>query len=159
MENVETKYIDLKNNYKVLREIIEKNFPLNELVPEYDGLTHNTANVFCVFHKNVSSPSGKLYWDDERDILVLHCFAEHKTFTAFDYVNLVLCDRKKQYDDPLDFLTHNMPADELNEYIKLAYDKMELLTDTAFEKRIEYITNLYNEHDNVADFINQLYSA
>lgn len=151
--------LSVRNNYKVLREIIEQNFPLNELVPEYDGLTQNTANVMCVFHANRNSPSGKLYWDDEKDILVLHCFAEHKTFTSFDYVNLILCGKKQEYKDPFDFLEHNMSPDELVEYVKLAQDKMELLTDTALDRKIEYINNTYNEYDNVRDFINSLYSA
>lgn len=150
---------NIRNDFRVLRNIIEQNFPLNEIVPEYDGLSQNTANCFCVFHKNVSSPSGKLYWDDEKDILVLHCFAEHRTFTSFDYVNLVLCERKHEYTDPYDFLEKNMAPEELNEYIKLAKDRMELLTESAYERKVEYINNLYNEYDNLHDFINELYSA
>lgn len=151
--------IDIRNDYRVLREIIEQNFPLNKIVPEYDGLSQNTANCFCVFHKNTSSPSGKLYWDDEKDILVLHCFAEHRTFTSFDYVKLILCDRKGEYKDPMDFLEQNMAPEELGEYIKLAKDKMELLTESAYDTKVTYINNLYNEYDNVIDFINNLYSA
>ena len=90
---------------------------------------------------------------------MFHCFAEHKTYTSYDYVNLILCERRGEYDDPYDFLVKNMDAAELREYIKLAQDKMELLTESAFEKKIEYISNLYNEYDNTVDFINALYSA
>lgn len=150
---------DIANDWRVLRAIIEQNFPLDELVPEYNGLTQNTANVFCVFHVNRSSPSGKLYWDDEKDILVLHCFAEHKTFTSFDYVRLVLCERKGEYKDPLDFLVKNLPEAELKEYLVLAKNKLELLSESAFDQKIEYIKNLYNEFDDVEEFINHLYSA
>ena len=150
---------NIRNDFKVLRNIIEQNFPLNEIVPEYDGLSQNTANCFCVFHRNVSSPSGKLYWDDEKDILVLHCFAEHRTFTSFDYVNLVLCERKHLYKDPYDFLEKNMSPEDLNEYIKLSKDRMDLLTESAYERKVEYINNTYNKYDNLYDFINELYSA
>lgn len=150
---------DLRNNYKVLRRIVEQNFPLDEIVPEYDGLTQNTANVFCVFHSNHGSPAGKLYWDDEKDILVLHCFAEHKTFTSFDYVVKVLCERKGAYKDPLDFLIQNMPENELREVLELADKNIDELEETAFEKKIEYINNTYNEYDDVEEFINHLYTA
>ena len=61
---------ELKTNYKLLRHIIEQNFPLNELVPEYNGLTQNSANVFCVFHQNFSSPAAKLYWNDDNYYLI-----------------------------------------------------------------------------------------
>ena len=105
---------ELRTNYIMQRYIIEQNFPLNELVPEYNGLTQNTANVYCVFHPNYSSPSAKLYWDDEKDILVLHCFSEHKTFTAYDYVNQVLCYQKGLYKDPTDYIIRNIPEEELH---------------------------------------------
>lgn len=150
---------DIKNNYTVLRKIIEQNFPLNELVPEYDGLTQNTANVYCVFHPNHGSPAGKLYWDDEKDILVLHCFAEHKTFTSFDYVVKILCERYGKYSDPLDFLERNMSEQELQEVIKLASMDSDDLEESAFERKIQYISNLYNEYDDVCEFIDKLYTA
>ena len=150
---------DLKNNYRLLRNIIEQNFPLNEIIPEYAGLTQNTANVFCVFHPNHGSPAGKLYWDDEREILVLHRFAEHRAFTSFDYVNIVLCNRKGLYSDPVDFLIKNMPEQELKEIVKLAEINYDELSESVIAQKIEYIENTYNEYDNVVDFINALYSA
>ena len=150
---------ELRENKKLLRKIIEQNFPLNELIPEYNGLTQNTANVYCVFHPNYGSPAGKLYWDDEKDILVLHCFSEHRTFTSYDYVDLVLCNRKQRYKDPLDFLINNMPEGELKEIIKLAEENFDELEETSHERKVAYINNLYNEYNNVTDFINNLYSA
>lgn len=150
---------DLRNNHRLLRNIIEQNFPLNEIVPEYAGLTQNTANVFCVFHPNHGSPAGKLYWDDEKEILVLHCFSEHRTFTSYDYVKLILCDKKYKYTDPVDFLIKNMSEQELKEIVKLAELNYEDMSETAIAQKIEYIENTYNEYDNVVDFINALYSA
>ena len=150
---------DLIENKRLVRDIIEQNFPLNEIIPEYAGLTQNTANVYCVFHDNRHSPSSKLYWDDEKDILVLHCFAEHKTFTSYDYVKLVLCERKGHYADPVDFLLKNMSEQELREIVKLAEQNLDDFSETAVEQKIEYIENTYNECDNVVDFINTLYSS
>lgn len=150
---------DIKNNYRVLRTIIEQNFPLNEIVPEYDGLTQNTANVYCVFHPNHGSPAGKLYWDEEKDILVLHCFSEHKTFTSFDYVVKVLCERYGKYSDPVDFLLKNMSEQELKEILTLAEMNLDELEETSYEQKVEYITNLYNEFDEVCEFIDNLYTA
>ena len=150
---------ELKTNYKLLRHIIEQNFPLNELVPEYNGLTQNSANVFCVFHQNFSSPAAKLYWNDERDILVLHCFAEHKTFTSYDYVYRILCEEKGQYTDPLDFLMKNMSSDELKEALKLAEMNFEEVEGTMLDRKLTWITNLYNELNDTNEFINQLYTA
>lgn len=150
---------ELRTNYIMQRHIIEQNFPLNELVPEYNGLTQNTANVYCVFHPNYSSPSAKLYWDDEKDILVLHCFSEHKTFTAYDYVNQVLCYQKGLYKDPTDYIIRNIPEAELKEVLKLAELSFDDLEGNMFENRLRYITNLYNELDDTNEFINQLYTA
>lgn len=150
---------ELRTNYIMQRYIIEQNFPLNELVPEYNGLTQNTANVYCVFHPNYSSPSAKLYWDDEKDILVLHCFSEHKTFTAYDYVNQVLCYQKGLYKDPTDYIIRNIPEEELKEVLKLAEFNFDDLEGNMFENRLRYITNLYNELDDTNEFINQLYTA
>ena len=150
---------ELKTNYKLLRHIIEQNFPLNELVPEYNGLTQNSANVFCVFHQNFSSPAAKLYWNDERDILVLHCFAEHKTFTSYDYVYQILCEEKGQYTDPLDFLMKNMSSDELKEALKLAEMNFEEVEGTMLDRKLNWISNLYNELNDTNEFINQLYTA
>ena len=150
---------ELKTNYKLLRHIIEQNFPLNELVPEYNGLTQNSANVFCVFHQNFSSPAAKLYWNDERDILVLHCFAEHETFTSYDYVYQILCEEKGQYADPLDFLMKNMSSDELKEALKLAEMNFEEVEGTMLDRKLTWITNLYNELNDTNEFINQLYTA
>ena len=150
---------ELRTNYTAQRYIIEQNFPLNELIPEYNGLTHNTTNVYCVFHPNYSSPSAKLYSDDEKDILVLHCFSEHKTFTAYDYVNQVLCYQKGLYADPTDFIIRNIPEIELKEVLKLAELNFDELEGSMFENKLRYITNLYNELDDTNEFINQLYTA
>lgn len=150
---------DIKNNRVILRNIIEQYFPLNEIVPEYDGASQNSANVFCVFHDNFSSPSGKLYWDDDKDILVLHCFAEHKTYTAYDYVERILCDKLEKYESPIEFLSKNLPERELNEALELAALNYEAVTETVLEQKVTYITNLYNEYDNIEDFINHLYTA
>ena len=74
-------------------------------------------------------------------------------------MNLVLCERKHLYKDPYDFLEKNMSPEDLNEYIKLSKDRMDLLTESAYERKVEYINNTYNEYDNLYDFINELYSA
>lgn len=151
---------DLRNNYKLLRSIIEQNFTFQQVAPEYADASPSTANTFCFHHQHhFKSPSAKFYWDDEKEILVLHCFTEHKTFTVYDYVNHTLCNQKGLYTDPVDFLIKNMSEQELKEIVKLAELNYEDMSETAIAQKIEYIENTYNEYDNVVDFINALYSA
>ena len=150
---------NIRNNYRLLRNIIEQNFPLTDICPQYHEGMVGTTNTYCLWHPNHNTPSGKLYWDEDKGIVVFHCFAEHRTFTAYDYVKAILCDKEGKYEDPYEFLERNMTSQELREVIKLASYEMDEFDGSLRDKKVEYITNLYNEYDDVCPFIDELYSA
>jgi hypothetical protein len=101
-----------------------------------------------------------MYWDDERGIWVLHCFGEcHRSYTAYDYVNLILCLKYQKYLSPLHFLRLNMPEYKLGNQLELAQKHVNEEMITLIEEKKNYIDNLYVETGNIVDFIEELYTA
>ena len=141
---------------RVQREIIEHNFSWCDLDSRYATI-YNT-NCFCPFHENHNSPAAKMYEDEDTGLIVLHCFTERRRYTTYDYVKIILVERKKRYKDVWDFLEKNLSEQNLRELVHLAKKKVALEDETALEEKIEYINNLYNEYDDVVEFINRLYS-
>ena len=149
--------IMFKDDPKILRQIAEQSFSIVDLCPQYKNAGVGVGNVFCVFHDNKNSPSGRLYWDSERNMAVLHCFSEHRTYTAYDYINKILVQQKGRYASVQDFLLKILGEQKFNEMYSLVEQGIDLEEESLLEQTIEYIDNLYNEHDNVIDFINCLY--
>ena len=149
--------IENSNNPRILREIAEQTFDLTEICPQYSRSAVGTANSFCIWHPNHDTPSGKLYFDEERGIVVFHCFAEHKTYTSYDYIDKILVQKKHKYLSVQDYLVKNLGESKFRELYTLAEEGIALEEESAIEQTIEYIDNLYNEKNNVIDFINCLY--
>ena len=147
----------MNDDPRILREIVEQTYDLADSWPRYGREVVGATNVFCVFHDNRNTPSAKLYIDEDKGITVLHCFAEHKTYTSYDYVDKILVQRKHQYLSVQDYLIKNLGEQRFNELYTLAEQEAYLENETLLEQTIDYIDNLYNEHDNVIDFINCLY--
>ena len=147
----------MNDDPNILREVVEQTYDLTDLCPRYGTAVVGATNVLCVFHDNRNTPSAKLYIDEDKGITVLHCFAEHKTYTSYDYVDNILVLRRHQYLSVQDYLIKNLGEQRFNELYTLAEQEAYLENETLLEQTIEYIDNLYNEHDNVIDFINCLY--
>lgn len=152
------KFVDKSEEYRIAREIVEQTFTWGDLNPKYRDMSSAAGNQYCMFHPNHHSPSGKFYEDEERDILVFHCFAERKTFTTYDYVDLILCKQNQDYKDVWHFLITELGVEEVSEMITLIKKKMIIGDNSLLDKKIEYITNTYNKYDNVTEFIDSLYS-
>ena len=99
-----------------------------------------------------------MYWNEEKNIWVLHCFRDHRNFTTFDYVQLIMCKEREQYKNVLDFLEKNMSKTELITQYKLISRNVELFDDNLIQKKIEYIDNLYNECEDTVEYIEKLYT-
>lgn len=139
----------------IQREVIIHNFSWEDVNP--DIAVSFTSNSYCMFHHNVHSPSGRFYKDEDRDIVVFHCFSEHRTFTTFDYVERILVNNQRQYRNVWDFLEQNMEPKALKEAVTLVKNNVDLLEESKRDQKIKYITNTYNEFDDVIEFINHLY--
>ena len=146
-----------QDDTRALREIAEYNFSITDICPQYRNEGIGAGNVFCVFHDNRNSPSCRLYYDEEKGIPVLHCFSEHRTYTSYDYINLILVNKKQQYKSVQDYLIKHLGERKFNELYTLAVQGSYLDNESLIEQTIEYIDNTYAEHDNVIDYINCLY--
>lgn len=148
-----------KDLNKIWKEVINDNFEWGDVNPRFWGLQPGVANIFCPFHDNRHSPAARPYWDEERNILVIHCFMEHRTFTCYDYVKLILCKELGNYKDPGEFIIDKLGAEKYLELCKVAQMGMSLSKESSITLKKEYINNVYNEHAEVCGFINELYLA
>ena len=98
-----------------------------------------------------------MYWNDEEGLWVIWCFAEHKHFTAYDYVNLVLCEKYQKYKSPLDFLKQNMSKDILYSQLELYKKEQENLIETSENAKVEHISKVAFENERTEDYIEALY--
>ena len=151
--------MEKEQNNLVLWKIINANFTFADLSPRFIGVDSSTGNIFCPFHENHSSPAAKMYWDEYRELWVIHCFGEcHRNFTAYDYVNLILCKKYEKYKSPLDFLKKNMSISFLKNQIKLYKNDTSDLNESMYQRKATYINNVYSETENIVDYIETLYN-
>lgn len=150
-------YISTEDKYSIWKSMAEANLEWGDVDDRFTDLQPGLANIMCPFHVNKRSPSARPYWDEDRDILVIHCFRERRTFTVFDYINLILCNHRHAYKDPGDFLQSYFGPERYKELFELARDNLSQINEAKIEVKREYIKNLYNQYDNVIDFINTLY--
>ena len=142
-----------------IKEVINQNFTFSDLSPRFVNVDSSTGNIYCPFHENHSSPAAKMYWDEVRDIWVIWCFTEHRHFTAYDYVKLILCEKYQKYSSPLDFLKKNFPPYELQNYLEF-YEKQNLEQYQSYtEERINYINNASYQNESIADYIETIYTG
>lgn len=149
--------MDTREDPKILRMIAETYVTFQKLDRRLANLGLINANIFCPFHDNRHSPAAKAYYDEERSIWVIHCFAEHRTFTTYDYIKIILVDRENQYKSVKEYLLKELGETTFNEAYSLAEREQYLYNETLHEQRLTYIENLYSKYNNVTDFINALY--
>ena len=147
-----------KRSMRSIKAVINRNFTFADLSPRFKNVDSSTGNIFCPFHENHSTPAAKMYWNEEQSIWVIHCFGQcHRSFTAYDYVERILCDKYQKYSSPLEFLKQNMPLSEL--YMQLDVLEKEREDQVALETsaKVEYIQRIAAENESVEDFIEALY--
>lgn len=142
-----------------IKEIINNNFTFSDLSPKFENVDSSTGNIFCPFHENHSTPAAKMYWDEVRGIWIIHCFGEcHRNFTAYDYIDKILCEKYQQYKSPLDFLKNKLPLSDLHAQFEF-YEKQQIDSTQSFmQNKINYINNVYFKYENIVDYIEELYT-
>lgn len=145
---------------RVIKEIINRNFTFADLSPRFKGVDSNTGNIYCPFHDNFETPAAKMYFNEYLNLWQLHCFGEcHASFTAYDYVELVLCIKYQKYKSPVDFLYKNMLRDKLKQQISKYSNTILLNNSDAYADKVDYVNTLYMETENIADYIEKLYTV
>ena len=146
--------------WRAVKEVINRNFTFADLSPKFKGVDSSTGNIFCPFHENHETPAAKMYYNENRNIWVIHCFGEcHRNFTAYDYVDLILCLKYQKYTSPLEFLKHNMAGQELKRQLKNCEKFVAENESNSYTEKVDYINTVFAQYDNVADYIEELYTS
>ena len=99
-----------------------------------------------------------MYWNEQRQIWILHCFGQcHRNFTAYDYVELILCEKYQKYTSPLDFLLKNMDKTKLYNQLDLAEKEYQEELSVFINDRLDYVNKLSEEYEATEDYIEALY--
>ena len=150
----------MKVKRSVIRDVINRNFTFADLSKRFKNVDSSTGNIFCPFHENHSTPAAKMYWDEDRQIWIIHCFGQcHRNFTAYDYVELILCKKYERYKDPMEFLRINMGRSDLSSQLKISSGNISDLSENFTKRKIEYINNVFAANENTEDYIERLYLA
>lgn len=147
------------NDKYILKQITDTNFTFTDLDPRmFPSLIHGEG-MYCMFHQNshTGTKQARVYFDEERNIFYIHCYAEGKNFTAFDYLWLIMCKQKQLYKHPRDFLLEKMDTTEFVRQYSLFKKKKQVLCESQFKKKCEYIDNVYNQTGDIAHYIEALY--
>lgn len=146
--------------WRAIKEVINRNFTFADLSPKFKGVDSSTGNIFCPFHENHETPAAKMYYNENRNIWVIHCFGEcHRNFTAYDYVDLILCLKYQKYTSPLEFLKQNMAEQELKRQLKNCEKFVAENESNSYTEKVDYINTVFAKYDNVADYIEELYTS
>lgn len=146
-----------KRTIRSIKTVLNRNFTFSDLSPRFENVDSSTGNIFCPFHENHTSPAAKMYWDEINNMWVIWCFTEHKHFTAYDYVNLILCEKYQKYKSPLDFLMQNMDKNELYAQLDIVEKQSEEQLETTMSNKVDYINWVFGENENTEDYIEALY--
>ena len=152
----------MNENYKdkyILKKITDTNFTFTDLNPMlFPSLVHGDG-MYCPFHVNshTGTKQARVYFDEEWNMYYIHCYAEGKNFTAFDYLYLIMCKQKGLYSHPLDFLLLHMDKNEFIRQYTLFKKQKQVISESQFKKKCEYIDNVFNQTGDIAQYIETLY--
>ena len=145
---------------RTIKAVLNRNFTFADLSDRFKGVDSSTGNIFCPFHENHETPAAKMYWNENQQIWVLHCFGEcHRNYTAYDYVNLILCEKYQRYSSPLQYLRMNMPDGKLGLQLEVVQKEIDDFMEDVTEQKKDYINNIFSKHENITDFIEELYTS
>ena len=148
----------IRRSRKSIRTVLNRNFTFADLSPRFENVDSSTGNIFCPFHENHSTPAAKMYWNEEEGLWIIHCFGEcHRNFTAYDYVDLILCKKYQKYKSPLDFLKKNMANELLLMQLELYDKEQEDQLELEESAKTEYISKVAFENEDLESYIESLY--
>ena len=148
----------LQDKY-ILKKIVDRNFTFTDLNPrQFPQLIHGEG-MYCLWHEcsHTGTKNARIYFNEEQEIFYVHCYAEGKNYTAYDYVAEIMCKQKQLYKSVLDFLLDKMDQTEFLTQYKLFEQKKQVLVESQFKKKCEYIDNVYNNTGDISSYIEALY--
>ena len=133
--------------------------------PDYPVLFLDTLKVSTIEQTASSADAtggkgnAKLYYNEQEGIWFLHCFVKCGSLTTFDYVERIIVNRNKEYDSVYDFLLDKLGKAEFLSQYKGLRDNIVPMKESEQREKNNYITNIYNETDDVVEFIEKLYTV
>lgn len=148
-------------NKKVIKKIINSNYSFTDIAPRVFPQLRHGQGMYCMFHPNTHTGTqhARIYFSEEQNIFYLYCYVEGKSYTAYDYVERILCKEQQRFTNPIDFILSRMSKNEFITLYNLYYKDLEGLMMSQFKKKCEYIDNTYTETGNTIDYIEKLYTA
>jgi len=96
---------DVFRSKKLTKRLVESLLPLSKMI----DVRPNSVTC-CPFH-NDTTPSAKIFVEED-GTEKLYCFTEHRHYTSYDYISLILGE------DPKIFLLSELKEESLNSIIK-----------------------------------------
>ena len=136
---------ELSQNNKKLYFIVNRIFSIKELMGET-----KMKGIFCPFHgespDSGSKPSSRFY--EEKDMVKLWCFQEHRSYYAYHYIKLIL------KEDPLKYLIKHSKDSEIAYYLTL-YKEETSSEDTSYQiNSFKELTKLFPTISSKNDYSN-----
>lgn len=149
------------NNPYIISKIINNNFTFTDLNPKLFPQLRHGAGLYCPFHasSHTGTQQARIYFNEEKNIFYLHCYVEGRNFYPSDYVWLIMCKEKQLFKSPKEFLLSKMSSDDFIAQYNLIESKQNVIMESQFKKKCEYIDNVYNSTGNIVSYIETLYTA
>lgn len=137
---------DVFQDEKKLRIFFARSIPITDFLTGFEG-----SSVPCPFHGD-TTPSAKIFHDPDGTVR-LHCFAEHKQYTSYDYVKQILKQR------PASFLRKKFNEQELEGILKkvvFTIVKRPIVVDMDSASNLlpdisGFFSSIYFEHKDASD--------
>jgi hypothetical protein len=144
---------DLEKNERLLRLIVEKLFIFSEVDSRFEGVDSSIGNFRCPFSPGKSQKSAKMYFDNEKNIFIIHSFKKNRNYSVYDYIKKVL------EQNPYNYLIKYKNKNEILEIIKNFEKGYIDIENNLRERKINYINHVFQSTDNIIDYIEKLYDS
>ena len=130
-------YMKQYSDKQIINKIINYKFNFSDLNPRlFPQLVHGTG-LYCPFHETsrTGTLQARIYFNEDKNIWYIHCYAEGKNFMASDYVNLIMCKEKQLYKSPKDFLLSKLSDEEfVGHFIVYFQQKKQAYEENAWKE-------------------------
>ena len=149
------------NDKYILYKIIDYKFTLTDLNSKIFPQLREGAPLYCPFHENTHTGTmqARIYFNEEKNIWYLHCYAEGANYYAHDYVERIMVAEKQLFPNIKSFIFSKMNKEEFISLYNMFKAQKQEYAESAYQRKCDWINNIYFETGNVVDYIEALYTA
>jgi len=152
--------LKLLRDKRLARYLFESFFTFGDLDARYDGVGAGMGSIFCPFHPheigkaNEGKPSAKIYILEDRDIEIIRCFNTHRTYSSYDFCEIVLGK------SPIEYLLNNHNLGDIISVLSSVEKGYIDLDNKKLEDKIRYLDNAFELcNNNIVDYIEYVYTC